>query len=203
MKLSFNPDTLLPNALPASMPAWAKQMPPLVPQARSLYNLALVRRQQQLLRQLSATLDAQGTPAFLIDHLDSVADLLGELVTPYLEKLDTLGECATEEIEPNWLPDFSPLPIFWRPSDPAVEVSSETVEAFDLVARQPDVVIAVSGGAAEVVSTRPGVQVEIVDFDDLGQEQGQARVQELLGGILDPTDWIPEYPQEEVAQAED
>ncbi|MBG8555018.1 hypothetical protein [Hymenobacter guriensis] len=192
-----------PHTLPASMPAWAKQMPPLVPQARSLYDLALVRRQQQLLRQLSATLETQAAPAFLIDHLDSVADLLGELVTPYLEKLDTLGEDATEEVEPTWLLDFSPLPIFWRPSDPAVEVSSETVEAFDLVARQPDVVIAVSGGAAEVVSTRPGVQVEIVDFDDLGQEQGQARVQELLGGILDPTDWIPEYPQEEVVQAED
>ena len=127
MKLSFDPETLLPAVLPATMPEWAKQMGALLPVASVQYDLALLRRQQQLLRQLGARLEEQGAAPFPIEHLDNVADLLGALVTPYLKKLDTLGDNATEDIEPEWLPDFSPLPVFWMPIDPAVEVSSETV----------------------------------------------------------------------------
>lgn len=203
MKLSFDPETLLPKALPASMPDWAKHMPVAAPCVTSTYDLALVRRQQQLLRQLSATLEAQAAPAFLIDHLDGVADLLGELVRPYLEQVDTLGEQAVEQLEPEWLPDFSPLPVFWLPSDPAVEISDATVEAFDWVAQRPDALVLVSGGAAEVRAIRPDVKVEVVDYDELGQEGGDARVKELLGGIYDLNDWIPNYPPDGASGAAD
>ncbi|WP_139926362.1 hypothetical protein [Hymenobacter sp. DG01] len=195
MKLSFDPETLLPAVLPATMPDWAKQMGALLPVASGQYDLALLRRQQQLLRKLGARLEEQGAAPFLIEHLDNVADLLGALVTPYLKKLDTLGDNATEDIEPEWLPDFSPLPVFWQPIDPAVEVSSETVEAFDQLAGRPDVLISVAGGVAEIAYQRPSLVVEIVDYDNLGQEEAQQELNRLLGGINDPGDWIPEYPQ--------
>ncbi|SNR88626.1 hypothetical protein [Hymenobacter mucosus] len=203
MKLSFDPETLLPNVLPTSMPEWAKALGALLPVASVQYDLALLRRQQQLLRQLGGRLEQQGAAPFLIEHLDNVADLLGALVTPYLKKLDALGDNATEDIEPGWLPDFAPLPVYWLPADPAVELSSETVEAFDQVASRPDALISVAGGVAEIVYQRPDLNVEIVDYDNLGQEQAQQTINRLLGGIHDVSDWIPDYPEEQEPAADE
>lgn len=194
MKLLFNPETLLPNQLPAAVPDWVRQMPPQVPQALRPYDLALLRRQQHLLCAISATLEEQGAPEFLIKHLDSVVSLLSELVTPYMVHRDGLPTRDPEAAEAAWLPDFAPLPIFWRPTDPAIEISSEAVEAFDQAASQPHAVVTVNGGVAEVRATRPGVEVVVVDYDVLGAEQGEAHVQQLLAGMLDLADWIPDYP---------
>ena len=55
--------------------------------------------------------------------------------------------------------------------------------------------ISVAGGVAEIAYQRPSLVVEIVDYDNLGQEEAQQEMNRLLGGINDPGGWIPEYPQ--------
>lgn len=197
MQLSFDPETLLPVNLPAELPTWATQMPVAGLSAQGTYDLATLWREQQLVQQLRATLAQQGAPGFLLDHLATIADVLGALVVPYADKIASLDELPTEPKAAVLAPDLSPLPVKWQPNDPAIEVASETVDAFDVVASRPDVIVSVWGGVVEIPYQRSGVAVEIVDFDEVGMTEGQGKINNLLAGVNDENDWLPDYPLKE------
>lgn len=93
----------------------------------------------------------------------------------YITDFDDGIECVAYPTAMGPLGETTPDILSWCAT---AMIAAGTATPFPAKIERPKVVVEVSGGVAEVTQCPDGVEVEIIDYDDLEDQAEQARIAE-------------------------